>query len=163
MDFEVGHQFAFTADELAAAMLDEAYQRSLSKIPPLESRELLGQASQPDGTVVRRVRCVLGVELPGAARKFLGNSEPAWVEEATWHPAAMRWDWTIVPEVAKELLSSHGTIRIERSSEKSTRWVRGRVSVKVPMVGGRVERVVVDGLRRAYEEEAHRLGAWVAR
>ena len=161
--FEVGHRFPFGAEELAAAMLDPGYQRSLSNIPPLQSRELLDQTKRPDGTVVRRVRCVLGVELPGAARNFLGNSEPAWVEEATWHPVALRWEWVIVPEVGRELLASHGSIEVTPSDEKTTRWVRGRVSVKVPMFGGRVERVVVDHIKRAYNEEAQRLGAWLAR
>jgi hypothetical protein len=163
VDFEVGHRFAVTAGELAAAMLDQDYQRSLFDIPPLQSRELLVQAPQSDGTVVRRVRCVLGIELPGAARNFLGGSEPAWVEEATWHPESLRWDWVILPEVAQDLLSSHGSIQIEPSGDKTERWVRGRVSVKVAMFGGRIERVVVDGIRRAYEEEAQRLGAWLQR
>lgn len=162
MDFEVGHRFAFPPADLAAAMLDEAYQRSLSDITPLESRELLGQDSHADGAVVRRVRCVLGIELPAAARTFLGGAEPAWVEEAIWDPVALRWDWIIVPEVGKELLEAHGSIEIEPSGEKTARWVRGRVGVKVPMFGGRVERVIVDGIQRAYEEEAQRLGAWLA-
>ncbi len=144
-------------------MLDEAYQRSLSNLPPLQSRELLSQDSTPEGTVLRKVRYVLGPVLPSGARQVLGDAEPAWVEEAIWHPIAMRWDWLIVPEVAKELLSSYGAIQVEPSGERSTRWVRGRVSVKVPLFGKRAERVIVDGIERAYDQEGRRLGAWLSR
>ena len=163
MDFEIGHRFAVPAEDVAAAMLDEDYQRSLTNLPSLRSRELLSQDRRGDGTVIRRVRCVLGAELPAGARNFLGGAEPAWVEEATWDAGALRWDWVIVPEVAGHLLSSRGSIELMAEGDSCARWVRGRVSVRVPVVAGRVERVIVDGIRRAYDEEAQRLGGWLTR
>ena len=163
MDFLIEHSFTATPEKLAGILLDEAYQRSLSDIPPLESRELLSQDSTPEGTVLRKVRYVLGPVLPSGARQVLGNAEPAWVEEAIWEPEAMRWDWIIVPEVAGELLAAQGAIDLEVSATGSRKRVRGRVSVKIPLFGRRVERVIVDGLRRAYDEEAKRLQAWLDR
>src|SRR5918912_1105785 len=50
------------------------------------------QTEEAEGRVRRRTRCVLGIDM-GAAGRFLGGSEPAWVEDATWHPEKSRWEW----------------------------------------------------------------------
>jgi CYTH domain-containing protein len=85
------------------------------------------------------------------------------VEEALWEPDAMRWDWVIVPEVARDLLSAQGAIDVEASGNGSKRRVHGHVSAKVPLFGARVEGVIVAGLERAYDEEGRRLLAWLGR
>lgn len=160
VDFAFAHRFDADVGRVAAALLDEDYQRSLDGIEPLETRRLLDQTEQPGGLVVRRTRCVLGVDL-GAAKKFLGNAEPAWVEVATWDPGKLRWEWVILPEVAAELLSAEGAIELHADDGHTIRRVSGDVRVRVPLYGGRVEGVVVQSLERAYGEEADRLAAWL--
>ena len=160
VDFAFEHRFAAPVDTVAAVLLDHDYQASLDGIDPLKERRVLEQTERPGGVVVRKTRCVLGTDL-GAAKRFLGNAEPAWVEEATWDPDGRRWDWVIRPEVAADLLSSSGTIELDDAGPESLRRVSGHVDVKVPLYGGRVERVVVQGLERAYSEEAERLAAWL--
>jgi hypothetical protein len=162
VDFEIEHFIDADPDAVAEALLDSDYQESLSGIGKLGERTLLSQDEQSDGVVIRRVRCSLGVD-PGPAKKFLGGSDPAWVEEARWDPETLCWGWTITPEVAGDLVSASGTIELEEDSEGLTlRRVTGHVKVKVPIYGSRVERVIVDGLEDAYEEEAERLRSWLA-
>lgn len=160
VDFAFEHRFDATADAVAEVLLDHDYQASLDGIEPLKERRVLEQTERPGGVVVRRTRCVLGTDL-GAAKRFLGNAEPAWVEESTWDPDHLRWEWVILPEVAADLLSSRGTIELEDEGAGTVRRVNGKVEVKVPLYGGRVERVVVQGLERAYAEEADRLASWL--
>ncbi|MGH2746721.1 MAG: DUF2505 domain-containing protein [Actinomycetota bacterium] len=162
MDFSFEHSFAAPPEAVAAVLLDLDFQRSLSDVGALEAREVLSQVEQEDGTVVRRTRSVLGIDL-GAARPFVGDAEPAWEEEAIWDPDDLRWDWVIHPEVGADLLAASGTIRIVGDGGAARRVITGRVKVKVPLYGGRVEGWIVDGLGRAYEEEADRLSAWLAR
>lgn len=162
VDFSFEHSFDAGPDAVAAVLLDLDFQTSLSDIGALEAREVLSQVEGEDGAIVRRTRCVLGIEL-GAARKFVGDAEPAWEEEAIWDPDDMQWDWVIHPEVGAELLAASGTIRVVGDGEGTRRVVRGQVKVKVPFYGGRVEGWIVDGLGRGYEEEADRLSAWLAR
>ena len=162
MDFAFEHRFDASPAAVAEVLLDPAYQASLDGIEPLEERRVLEQTERADGIVVRRTRCVLGADL-GAAKRFLGNAEPAWVEEATWHPRKSLWEWVILPEVAAHLLSSRGTIELRENGDETVRRVTGKVEVKVPLYGGRVEAVVVQGLERAYEEEADRLATWLER
>ena len=161
MDFELEHRFAADSGTVAGALLDESYQASLGNLGPLAAREVILQEPLPDGRVLRRIRCVLGVELPRPARTILGGAKPAWIEEAVWHPDSFTWEWVIVPEMARELLRADGAIRLTDSGGTTTRAVMGRVEVKVPLYGGKVERVIVEGLESAYGEEAERLGAWL--
>jgi hypothetical protein len=160
VDFSFDHYFDAPIDVVAEAILDIEYQHSLDELELLEKRHVLEQTEKGDGRVVRRTRCVLGVDL-GAAKRFLGDAEPAWVEEATWDPKGWRWDWVILPEVAAELLSSHGTMELLEDGEGTLRRVTGTVKIKVPLYGGRVENTIVEGLERAYEEEAERLERWL--
>ena len=164
MDFEIAHDIPASADRVAEVLLSEDYQKSLSDLTALADRELLSQKSTDGGRVERRVRCVLDVQLNSTARRLVGDSDPAWVEESRWDPESKLWEWKVLPEVGAGLLEANGTIAIEEAGrDKTTRRVKGRVKVHVPLYGGKVEKIIVGGLERAYEEEATRLTRWVER
>ena len=161
MRFDISHSFAADPDKVAAVLLDEDYQASLADATSfLKSREVLSQDAHPDGRVRRRVRCVLGIDL-GAAKRFIEDGEPAWVEEATWHPDEMRWTWTISPEIAHGVLAASGEISLMPEREGTERVVAGDVKVRVPIYGSKVEAAIVRGLEQAYDDEADRLTAWL--
>ncbi|MGH2775339.1 MAG: DUF2505 domain-containing protein [Actinomycetota bacterium] len=160
MNFEITHSFDAHPDEVAGAMLDKDYQRSLKTLGKLR-RELLDQKAQANGDVMRRTRCVLDIEISGVAKNLMGEGDPAWVEEATWNEEAKLWRFTIDPEIAKELLEAKGTIQLSGNENGALRTVEGQVKVKVPFYGGKVEGWIVDGLKDAYDEEAERLRAWL--
>lgn len=161
MDFEFAHQLPGGPEEVADVLLDKKFQASLSDIGALSHRKVLSQEKDGDGRVVRRVRCILNLHLTGMAEKFIGDSDPAWVEEATWHPEDMTWVWQVQPEVAADLLDASGTITLEPAKKGTKRVVTGNVKVKVPIYGSKVEGWIVQGLKEAYEEEAERLGEWL--
>ena len=161
MDFDIAHRFAATPQEVADALLDEDFQNSLKDLGALADRRVLSQSEGAGGRVHRETRCVLGIDM-GAAGKFLGSADPAWIEEATWHPDRARWEWVIKPEVAADLLKASGTTAIEPDGDGAVRRVTGSVQVRVPLYGGRVEGWIVQGLEESYAEEAHRLEQWLA-
>jgi hypothetical protein len=162
MDFSLEHSFDAPVAALADALLDRRFQDSLGPVGKLSERRVLSQEKTPAGGVVRRVHCVLGIDVSGPARKLMGDGDPAWVEEATWDPAESRWDWVIHPEVAEHLLTASGSIHVRGDDRRSTRRVTGRIKVHVPFYGGRVEGWIRDGIEAAYEEEAARLADWLA-
>jgi Protein of unknown function (DUF2505) len=154
VDFLIEHSFDADPATVADIILDENYQASLDGLGPLSERKVLEQKRLPDGTVRRRVRCVLDIDVSGRARRFIGDEDPAWIEHATWRPDERKWSWTIEPLVAKEMLAASGRIEIIRNGSRTVRVVVGEVKVKVPIVGGKVESWIVQGLERAYDEEA---------
>ena len=162
MDFEISHRLTATPAEVAAALLDEGFQNSLKDLGTLADRQVLSQTEGPGGKVRRETRCVLGVDL-GAAARFLGSSDPAWVEDATWHPEESRWDWVIKPEVAADILKASGRTTIEPDGDGCVRRVTGSVQIRVPLYGGKVEGWIVQGLEESYDEEARRLEEWLDR
>lgn len=159
--FTVEHLLDHSPDAVAAALLDEKFQASLKDLGPLAHREILEQEER-DGVVVRRIRCLLDIDISGPAKRFIGNGDPAWVELATWDPEELTWSWSIHPEVAGELLEAHGETRLQPEGAQTVRAVHGEVRVKVPIYGGRVEGWIVHGLEDAYAEEAERLAEWLA-
>ena len=161
MDFEIAHSFPHNVDEVAAAILDEKYQASLADVESLREREVLLQEERGDGTVLRRVRCVLDIEITGAAKTFVGSGEPAWIEESVWYPDRSQWEWVVKPEVAENLLNAKGYVSLKGEGDVTERIVHGDVKVSVPLYGGKVEGWIVDGLEHAYKEEAERLQAWL--
>lgn len=144
-------------------MLDPALQDTLTDIGDLHDRTVLSVEESADGSVVRKVRCVLALEVSGMAKSMLGGSDPAWVQEERWDADRRHCDWVIHPEVAAELLSASGTIDIVGSDDKTTRAVAGEVKVRLPLYGGKVEGWIVSGVTKAYDEEATRLSSWLER
>lgn len=160
VDFDIEHHLDAPPEAIAELLLDESFQASLEDLEGLAERRVLSQA-EVDGRVERRTHYVLDIQISGAARAFLGDADPAWIEVALWHPDTFTWEWSIEPEVARDLLDAEGTTRIEPTSQGAARRVAGSVKVRVPLYGSRVEGWIVDGLGRAYEEEAHRIRRWL--
>lgn len=156
MKFELSHSFDAVPALVAEMMLDRDFQASLDGLGPLARREVLSQEAAEDGRVERRVRCVLGLDL-GAARRFVGDGDPAWIEISRWDPDAMAWTWHVEPEVGADLLSAAGRIELVDGGGGTLRTISGEVKVRVPLYGAKVEGWIVDGLKRAYDEEARLL------
>jgi hypothetical protein len=161
MEFEVAHEFEAGVEEVAAAILDLDFQASLADVGSLADRHVLSQ-NEEDGRVVRRTRCLLDIDISGPAKRFVGDGDPAWVEVAVWDPERLTWDWHVEPEMASELLEASGSMELKPSEHGTIRVVLGTVKVRVPLYGGRVEGWIIDGLERAYDEEAQRLADWLA-
>ena len=160
MEFEVAHEFEADVDRVAETLLDHDFQASLKDIEALAGREVLSQ-SQLGDVIVRRVRCILDIDVNGMTKKFIGDSDPAWVEVGEWHAEESTWRWHIEPEAAADLLEASGKTVLIPSDRGTIRKVTGTVKVRVPLYGGRVEGWIIDGLERAYDEEAVRLEEWL--
>ena len=163
MRFDLTHTFDAPPEKVAAGMLDREFQETVTDIGDLHERRVLSQQELADGRLTRAVRCVLALEISGMARSMLGDSDPAWVQEEQWDETRGHCDWQIHPEVAGDLLSAQGTIDLASSGDKTTRTVAGDVKVRVPIYGGKVERWIVDGVSRAYDDEADLLARWLER
>jgi hypothetical protein len=160
MDFQFHHSVPADPEEVAEVLLDRKFQASLSQLEGLRQRKVLSQKKEGD-VIHRRIRCVLDVKVTGVAKKFLGDGDAAWVEHATWHPDEMLWRWEVEPEVGGDLLEASGTIELQPAKKGTKRLVTGKIKVRVPVYGSRVEGWVVEGLKSAYEDEAGHLTEWL--
>lgn len=163
MRFDLKHPFEAPVEAVSEAMLDPAFQETVTDIGDLHERSIIDQTEDGQGGLTRHIRCVLALQISGVAKSMLGDADPAWVQEERWDAAGTHCDWVIHPEVAADLLSASGTIELAASGEGTTRSVTGEVKVRVPLYGGKVEGWIVGGVTRAYDEEAALLTAWLER
>ncbi|MEA2476971.1 MAG: hypothetical protein QOF16_1068 [Actinomycetota bacterium] len=162
VNFDFEQHIDAELDAVVETLLDEDFQASLSPIGRLRERRLLDQTDDGNGRVTRKTRCVLDMDFGGMAQRFLGNSDPAWVETAVWDQSKLTWTWSVEPEVAKELLSADGTIELRADGSLCARQIRGRVELRVPIYGSRIEPHIVEGLKEGYDEEVERIEKWLA-
>ena len=162
MKFRLEQRLVAPPTEVQAAVVDPAYLERLATLPKLGSPELLSQERSGD-RVVQRVRYVFVGDLNSAVRKVVDPERLTWVEVSQVDLAALETAFRIEPDHYASLLTAAGRIRIRDHGNGNTRRILdGELSVKVPLVGGKVERAIVSGLEEHVAAEEAALRAWLA-
>ena len=153
MRFHLQQIFRAPADDVARAYTDPALYERLGRLPKLGRPEMLER--REDGDVVHlQVRYRFTGDLSAAVRRVVDPDRLTWVEHATHHLARREVDFRLVPDHYGDKLRSFGRYRFEEAEDGLTRRVaEGDVSVRVPIVGGAVERAIVSGLREHLAQE----------
>ena len=149
-------------EDVESALVDPAYLERLSELPKLGRPTLLARREDADGQLVHQsVRYRFVGDVNAAVRRVVDPERLTWVEESTLDRRTHVTRWHIVPDHYERLLRASGTFRLEAADQGTRRTADGDLTVSVPLVGGKVERAIVSGLREhaALEEEV--LGAWL--
>ena len=98
-------------------------------------------------------------DLPGFARTFAGDSTQA-IQRETWpDPSGAR----LTIEAPGKPTSSSGTIRLESDGAGTTEVVELEIKVKVPLIGGKLEKLMAEKVRAGMDVE-HQVGqTWLSR
>jgi hypothetical protein len=106
----------------------------------------------------RRVMVSPERTLPAPLAKILGSSRLTYAQESCWEKAEHLVHWEITPTVLPNKLTAKGVFEIKSSTPSSCQMVvRGDVRVKIPFVGGRIERLIVDEVVESYATIADRI------
>lgn len=92
-------------------------------------------------------------DLPGFARTFAGSSTRA-VQRETWQGASSG-DLDI--EAPGKPTTMSGTITLQPGAGGTTEVVELEIKVKVPLIGGKLEKLMADKVRASMDHE-HRVG-----
>ncbi|MDP3969712.1 MAG: DUF2505 domain-containing protein [Nocardioides sp.] len=115
----------------------------------------------PDGeqlTVrIELVQPTTGV--PAVAKKFVGN-ETEVVQEESWHDATSADLKVTIPGKPGSLV---GGIRLEEDGDGTRQVIEGDLKVSVPLVAGKLEKVIADLLSSAIRAEERAGKRWLAR
>ena len=162
MRFRLEQRIPAPPAEVQAAVLEPAYLEHLATLPKLGSPELLSQ-DRRNGNVVQRVRYAFVGELNSAVRKVVDPDRLTWVEMSEVDVSAFTTRFEIEPDHYSSMLNASGVIRIvDDGSGGSVRTASGDVNVRMPLVGGKVERAIVSGLEEHSAGEEAALRAWLA-
>ncbi len=147
--FSIEHTWPVDRSVVIEHLFDDALgDKTNEAIKSADRRRL--SVEERDGKTVQRFE-VKVKEVPAAARKVFKALE--WVEESTYDPKTERFAWRILPTVMKDKITCDGELWYDAAGEgKTRRVVTGRVQIKVPLVGGTIEKIIVDQLKRSYED-----------
>ena len=97
--------------------------------------------------VIDQVQLAEGI--PGFARKFVGD-EINLVQTEVWFDAENARVEVVIPGKPGEM---SGTISLSESAGVTTERVEMVIKVNIPLVGGKIENLIADLLRKALESE----------
>jgi hypothetical protein len=113
--------------------------------------------------ILVEVRFAFTGSVSPAVRAVVDPAKMSWITRTEIFPAEARSSWVVLPDHYPDRLSATGTYRFAERKEGSGSTdveVEGDLSVRVPIVGRSVERVIVSGLRDYISDEVGRVPDW---
>ena len=136
MNFRIEQRIPAPQAAVEGTLLDSDFVAATADLPKLGAPELLENARDGD-RAHQRIRYHFTAPLSGAVIRVVDPAKLTWVDDATY-------------------------VTLEALGDSTRRLVTGELTVHVPLVGGRVERAIVDGLEEHANAEAELLGQWIA-
>jgi hypothetical protein len=144
--FTIDQRFAADPDAVARAYTDPELYALQTDGPKLARPEVV--AHEVDGDTVRlQVRYRFRGELSAAARAILDPSRLSWVEHSTHDLTAGTSTFVLRPDHYADRFRCQGSLRITASDGGSRRQGEGELKVRAPLVGGTVERTLINDLQ----------------
>jgi len=160
MDFSAEQHLDAPIATVEAALVDPGFLETLDDLTTIGPPEVLDTTRHAD-TVVQRVRYRFIADLPAAVTAVVDPHKLTWVEEARYDLAEHTSTHAIVPDNYPDRLEAHYSCVLTTQSAGTIRTATGEVAVRMALVHGKVERVIVEGLRDFATEQAERLNRWL--
>ena len=142
------------ADAVAAMLDDVAFREEV-----LARQKVLRGSASVDGDLVTIEQVRSGDDLPSFARKFVGD-EITIVQRETWTSPTSCDVELAIPGKPGEAV---GTMRLVESGGTTTEVVDLDLTVRIPLVGGKIEGLIAGLFSEALDIE-HRVGVeWLSR
>ena len=112
-------------------------------------RKTVSITEQDAGVTVVIDQVQLAEGIPGFARKFVGD-EINLVQTESWFDAENARVEVVIPGKPGEMT---GTVSLSESGGVTTETVEMTIKVNIPLVGGKIESLIADLLRKALKSE----------
>ena len=152
MKLAVRHTFPCTLDVFWQMFWDDDYDRMMQEATG-NDRELLKDEQKGDERHWR-MRFTPRQELPKMVAKATGAKKLIY-EQTSRLDADRVLHWEVIPAIVPDKVTARGTMRAVPVQGGVDRIVDGEISVRIPLVGGRIEKAihqsVLDGYENAYQ------------
>jgi hypothetical protein len=132
---------------------DEEFWSSVSGFSRTTPPEVIEVRRDAD-TAFTALRWRLNVDLPPQATRFIDPDDVAWVENTSWDLRRATAGVQFVPAQGASLMTASANVAVVADGDEAVRRVTGELRVRIPLLGGRVERAVIDGVEEHLDEEA---------
>jgi hypothetical protein len=160
--FEVVQQIAAPPDAVASAYANPDFYATLVGLPNLGTPEVLSH--DVDGDTVRmRIRYRYVAEFSSVVRAVIDPKKLTWVEVSTHHVAEREVTFRLDPDHYADRFESSGSYRFDPADDGpgTVRRCTGDVTIRVRLVGRRVEDAIVSGLKDHLASEVPLVERWV--
>lgn len=162
MKFEIVDRFPTTVASFER-VLDDPQLYDKLRLPGIEKIEPL-ERSEDGGRVRRRVRYTPNTDgkIPAFGRSVVKPSMLRWIEESTYDRARHRFDYRILPNLPeswRDRFESHGSYQLTQEGGEVVRRIEGEITVRVPLLGRTVEKLLVKEVTENFRAESAAMSA----
>ena len=159
--FRFAHDFDIDAKGYWEIFFDDAYNVELYKRTKIKNRQVISQTD--DGKVLRRTqRLTPDQELPGFIKSII--SDVTYTEHDVLHRDRSEMEVVIEPAMMKNKFDFRAIYSVKPLAEGRCRRVfEGDSKVSVMLVGGQIEKYMIDEMRKSYDEAAKVTAEFIAR
>lgn len=153
MQIRIAHTFPCTPSEYWDATRAPGVDDEVRREAEVDITEL-SREDRGGGRTFERTRVSPRKELPAIAQKALGAPKFTYVQEIESDPASLSTTWKVLPDVLPGKVQCSGRSRVVPHAAGCERIIEGEIKVNLPLVGGTVEKHVLDAIMRSYDRAA---------
>jgi hypothetical protein len=116
-----------------------------------------------DGRRLLHVRWTSQRKLPRVVKKVLGADRLRYELIQHMDDAGFRMSWEIVPPISKDRFDGTGEFWIEPAPGGCVRKVTGSIDIRLPIVGGRIEKMLAAEISKSHAANAKTATEWLGR
>lgn len=152
MQFRISHRFPVSPRAYWDGTRDPALDQRMAEAGEIDVQVL---ERRREGTRTHdRSRVSPRKELPSVAQRALGTARFSYVQVVESDDDHMSTTWQVLPDVLPDKVTCRGTSRVVDAPGGCERVIEGEIKVAVPLVGGAIEKVVLEQLEKSYDRAA---------
>lgn len=151
MEFRIAHRFPCSPQTYWETSHDPDYERR-SRGDDVDT-ELL-ETTVEDTVTIERRRVSPRRPLPPLMAKAIGRDRLSYVQEVRFDNASYSTVWKVLSDVLPDKVRCSGTSRVVAIPGGCERVIEGKIEVHVFMVGGAIEKHILEQLQRGYDNAA---------
>lgn len=156
MRFDLTSTFALPPERVIEIYTDPAFYERLDGLPNVGEPKVLDKVVDGDLVTMRVHYRFTRVLSPGVAR-MVDADKISWIEETVWDLDALTATSKLLPDNYADRFGASARRVHTSTADGCRREISGEVRVRMPLVGGKVERAIVEGLEEYLAAEADRV------
>jgi hypothetical protein len=161
MKFSLSNTLPCSAEEAWSLISADEFLEASNAGSRVKKESLLKE--ERDGLLYERIRVTFPQKLPRLEARALNREKLSYVQEQTTDSSRHLSQWQVKVDGAGDKIKAHGTFCLRPAPGGCLRIIEGEVKVSIPLIGGKIEREVVNKLKSSYEKSAAFTLQWIER
>lgn len=153
MKFTSTHAFPWPAEKIIELIKAGEDLFPVEELPNVTARKAIDQKRE-GSKIYRRYEWRMFGQIPRAAQRALSPEMLTFIEESVWDDESCVTESRIMPMYFKDSISCESTVVWRGRDAGSERVIESEAVVNIPVMGGLVERAVVDAFMKSNDMSA---------